>query len=62
MKKEDLDVLINLRMSLIQQYNKIKDYKNNKNAIMREVDHAKIVHETIVEIDKVLKNHVNFAD
>ena len=62
MKKEEIEVLVNLRQNLVNYFSKLKDYKNNKNAIMRERDHAKILHETIVEIDKVLKDHVNFSD
>ena len=62
MKKEEIESLVNLRQNLIEKFNRLKDYKNNKNAIMREVDHAKLVHEVVVEIDKVLKDHVNFSD
>jgi hypothetical protein len=62
MKKEELETLINLRQQLVATFSKLKDYKSNKNAIMREVDHAKIVHEVVVELDKVLKNHVSFSD
>ena len=62
MKKEELEVLVNLRQKLFNNFNRLKDYKNNKNAIMREIDHAKLVHETIVDIDNVLKNHVSFSD
>ena len=43
-------------------FDKLKDYKNNKNAIMKELDHAIALEDTIIEIDKVLKNYVNFSD
>jgi len=62
MKKEELETLVNLRQSIIVKFNRLKDYKQNKNAIMREIDHAELLHSIIVEIDKVLKAHVNFSD
>jgi hypothetical protein len=62
MKKEELETLVNLRQSIIVKFNRLKDYKQNKNAIMREIDHAELLHSIIVEIDKVLKEHVNFSD
>ena len=62
MKKEEIDALVSLRQNLIEKFDRLKDYKNNKNAIMREVDHAKLVHEVVVKIDKILKDHVNFSD
>ena len=62
MNDNEVKTLITLRAALIKQFNKCKDYRSNKNAIMREVDHAKIVHETVVEIDKILKNYVNFDE
>ena len=60
--KKDVESLINLRTKLINRYEKLKDYRQNKNAIMREIDHAKILHEVIVSLDLVLKNYVNFKD
>jgi len=62
MKKEEIDVLVNLRQKTLEKFNRLRDYKNNTNAIMKELDHAKALHEVIVEIDKVLKDHVNFSD
>ena len=62
MKKEELETLVNLRQSIIAKFNRLKDYKQNKNAIMREIEHAELLHSIIVEIDKVLKEHVNFSD
>jgi len=62
MKKEEIDVLVNLRQKTLEKFNRLRDYKNNTNAIMKELDHAKVLHEVIVEIDKVLKDHVNFSD
>ena len=62
MNKNNVQTLINLRTKLISHFSNLKDYKQNKNAIMREYDHAKIMHETIKSIDKVLKEHVQFKD
>ena len=62
MKKEEIEVLINLRQKTLERFNRLRDYKNNKNAIMKEIDHAKSLHDVIVEIDKVLKEHVTFTD
>ena len=62
MKKEDIESLVNLRQILIQKFTRLRDYKNNPNAIMKEVDHAKLIHETITRLDKVLKEYVTFSD
>ena len=61
MNEEDVKKLCNVRKTLVLQYEKLRDYKTNQNALMKEIDHAKWVHNTIVEIDKVLKNYVNFS-
>ena len=62
MKKEEIDLLVSLRQKTLEKFNRLRDYKSNTNAIMKEVDHAKALHEVIVEIDKVLKEHVNFSN
>ena len=62
MNENEINKLVSLRIKLIKYYEKTKDYRNNKNAIMREIDHAKILHEAIVGIDSVLKEHVEFTD
>ena len=62
MKKEEIEKLVNLRQSLLQTFTKLKDYKSNTNAIMREKDHAEIVHMTIVKLDEVISTHVIFSD
>ena len=62
MTKEEIEILVNLRQKSLQKFLKLKDYKNNKNAIMKELDHAIALEDTIIEIDKVLKNYVNFSD
>ena len=60
MTKEEIKSLVDLRTNLITAFTKLRDYKNNKNAIMKEVDHANLIRQTIVQIDSVLKEHVKF--
>ena len=60
MSEEEVMELVSLRQFLIERYGRVKDYRQNKNAIMREIDHAEIVHATIVRLDKILKEYVNF--
>jgi len=61
MDKKDLDKLLELRKSLIDHYQALRDYKSNKNALIKEVDHAARIHWTIVQIDNILKDHVSFS-
>ncbi len=61
MNKDDLGKLISLRAELIKEFERLRDYKNNKNAIMKEVDHAKVINMVIYKIDDVLKDHVSFG-
>ncbi len=60
MNDEEIKELVNIRAYLINKFEKCKDYRSNKNAIMREIDHAEIVHEAVVKIDKILKKYVKF--
>jgi hypothetical protein len=62
MEKEEIEVLVNLRQKTLEQFNRLRDYKSNNNAIMKEVDHARVLHSVIKELDKVLKGHVNFSN
>ena len=62
MEKNEIDTLVMLRTNLITQFERLRDWKNNKNAIMKEIDHAKSIHAVIVVIDGLLKDHVNFSD
>ena len=62
MKKEEIEILVNLRQKTLEKFNRLRDYKNNTNAIMKEIDHARVLHSVIVELDKALKEHVNFSD
>ena len=61
MEKEDIQKLAELRKRLVLQFERCRDYKTNPNAIMKELDHAKWIHSTIVRLDEILKNHVNFS-
>ena len=62
MEKKELEILVTLRQTTLDKFNRLRDYKNNKNAIMKEIEHAQALHNVIVEIDKVLKDHVTFSD
>ena len=62
MDKNDINKLIILRTKLINDFDRLRDYKNNKNAIMKEVEHASLIHETIVALDSILGEHVEFSD
>ena len=44
---EDLKKVIEARQYLIAAHLKCKDYKNNKNAIMREIDHVAVLESSI---------------
>ena len=60
MEKAEIEYLVQVRATLVEQFESLRDYKNNKNAVMKEVDHAKVIHSTIVKLDSLLKEHVNF--
>ena len=62
MIKEEIDYLVHVRATLIKEFESLRDYKNNPNAIMKEVDCAKVIHQTIVKLDSLLKEHVNFQE
>ena len=61
MNKEDLNKILDLRKELIEHYQGLRDYKSNKNALIKEVDHAARIHKTIVQLDNILKDHVDFS-
>ena len=62
MNQKEIDKLVNLRHNLIEKFTRLRDYKNNKNAIIKEIEYAKSLHEIIVSLDLVLKDHVSFSD
>ena len=61
MKEADLEKFIKVRQYLIEQFENCREYKGNNNAIMREMDHARIVHKAVVMLDNALKEHVKFS-
>ena len=60
MDKKELESIVMLRNELIAKYQKLRDYKHNPNAIMKETEHAKALAETIEKIDLIIKDHVTF--
>ena len=60
MENELIQEIVNLRQRLILDLSRVKDYKQNKNALMKEQDHAMSLHSIIVEIDRMLEGKVNF--
>ena len=59
--KKDLEVLINIRAELIKSHGRLRDYKNNKNAIMKEVEHVILIENVIKDLDHFLKKFVQFS-
>ena len=61
MKKEKLQKLIELRMTLIQEFQKRKDWKSNKNAIMREIELVELLKISIKKIYVIVEGEVTFS-
>ena len=61
MSQEEIKKLVDIRMTLLKDFKKRKDWKGNKNAIMREMDHIELIGETIKKIDLLLSGHVTFS-
>ena len=61
MENKELESLIALRNDVIGKFESLRSYKNNPNAIMKEIDAAKLLSEVIKKIDAILKNHVQFS-
>lgn len=59
-EKVDLERIIRIRESLIKEHSRYRDYKNNKNAIMKEADHITLIENTIKRMDEFLKKYVEF--
>lgn len=59
--KEDLEKLLELRKSLVLQFEKCRDYKNNKNALMKEIDHIQCIGQAIKDLDGFLSKYVQFS-
>ena len=61
MTPEELNKLVFIRTKLIKDFKRRKDWKSNRNAIMREVEHIELLEETIKQIDQILAGHVTFS-
>ena len=61
MSQEEIQKLVDVRMMLLKSFDKHKDWRSNKNAIMRELDHIETVGEAIKQIDALLSGHVTFS-
>jgi len=58
--RKDLNKILALRNFLIDSHKSCRDYKNNKNAIMREIEHVQVLEKSIKGIDDFLKKYVEF--
>ena len=61
MTKEEIEKLVEVRMELLKDFQKRNDWKGNRNAIMREIEHIEILEKTIKKIDIILSGHVTFS-
>ena len=61
LSKEDLQKILELRKSLVLQFERCRDYKSNKNALMKEIDHIQIIGQTIKDLDDFLSKYVQFS-
>jgi hypothetical protein len=61
MTKEEIQLLVDIRQKTLEKFIRLRDSKNNTNAIMKEIDHARALEDIIINLDKVLENHVNFS-
>tara|TARA_Y100000992_G_scaffold259328_1_gene193826 strand:- start:2804 stop:2995 length:192 start_codon:yes stop_codon:yes gene_type:complete len=59
--QEDLNKLLELRKSLVLEFESFQAYKSDKNAIMKEIDHVYFVGRTIKRIDEFLSKYVQFG-
>ena len=59
--KEDLEKLLSLRKDLVLAHESKRDYKNNPNAIMKEVVHIETLESAIKKIDNFLSKYVEFS-
>lgn len=61
MQNQEVQKLIKIRTELINEFSRLRDYKSDKNALMKEIDCAAVLHRAINAIDDVLKGHVKFG-
>lgn len=62
MENQEIQKLIKIRTELIHEFSRLNDYKSDKNALMKQIDCAAVLHKTINAIDEVLKGHVKFGE
>jgi hypothetical protein len=58
--QQDIQKLVDIRTILIKEHGRYRDYKSNKNAIMKESDHVVVLEKTIKHLDVFLKEYVEF--
>ena len=61
MSPEEIQKLVNLRMMLFHKFQANNDWKSNRNAIMREIDHIEVLEKAIKQLDTILSGHVTFS-
>ena len=61
MNQEQIQKLVDIRTKLIEDHSRRKDWRGNRNAIMREVEHIEIIEATIKDLDEILKEYVTFS-
>jgi phosphopantothenate synthetase len=61
MENQEIQKLVKIRTELINEFSRLKDYKSDKNAIMKQIDCATVLHRAINAIDDILKGHVKFG-
>ena len=62
MTEDDLTKIINLRAVLIKEFTRLNEYKRDSNAIMKQVEHASVLNDTIQTLDDILRPHVTFSN
>ena len=61
MSQEEIKKLVEVRMMLFNDIQKRKDWRSNKNAIMRELECVELASSAIKKIDQLLAGHVTFS-
>ena len=61
MNIEEIQKLVNVRMELLSEFNRRKDWISNRNAIMREIEHIEVLEKAIKQLDLILAQHVTFS-
>ena len=61
MNIEEIQKLVDVRMELLSEFNRRKDWISNRNAIMREIEHIEVLEKAIKQLDLILAQHVTFS-